>query len=203
MAWGKEYWIIGKVIGLKLCAGEGWNAFTDIRGWYFILSQSEHISPTVHLLPSLLPLSSPPPLSPSLSSHRRSLAAVSGQAFSSLRGKRPPRHHTCANWGLMRGICSLLCTYGSPAGALAGSPLSVSPDCSRRRADAPLLPRGEQLAATAATSRTGLCFEPPSWDTRSPPPGPCPVGRVSGCSRNHHFLSWNKNNQLCPGHGGV
>lgn len=61
-----------------------------------------------------------------------------------------------------------------------------------------MLPRGEQLAAITAMSRTGLCSVTPGRDTGGPPQGSCSARRVSGCTRNEHFLSQNKNNQLCP-----
>lgn len=121
------------------------------------------------------PLPSPSQLSPSviiLPLFPLSLPHVFGQAFSSLQGGGLP-HHVCANWGLMRGICFPLCADGSPAGALAGSALSVCLGCSRRTADAPWsptesswllsLPCHEPACASCHTARApGVLYHHPA-----------------------------------------
>lgn len=148
----------------------------------FPLPSPSQLSPSI-ITPSLHPVA------PSLLSLAKPSAACGGSGLP---------HHACANWGLMRGICFPFCAYGSPAGVLARSPLSVSLGCSRRRADASLLPCREQLATITAMSWTAVCFVTPTQDAWSPLPGSCFAGRVLCCNRSHQFLSENKNKQLSP-----
>lgn len=100
--------------------------------------------------------------SPSLLSLAKHSAACRGGGLS---------NHVCANWGLMRGICFPLCADGSPAGALAGSALSLCLGCSRITADAPCSPTGNSWLLSLP------CHEPAC--------APCLTARTLGVLHHH------------------
>lgn len=130
-------------------------------------------------------------------------AAASPLSFAKPLGARRASslpHHTCANWGLMRGICfplrALLRRMASQLGLWLALPFPCLSALSRRRADvhpAPLWRRAgryrchvtEQLVLSA--KRPGH-LESLTWIL-------CRESLVLHC------VSWNKNTQMCPGCG--
>lgn len=87
--------LLVKVLDWNIVLGKAEMHLPTYRVGYFILSQSEYISPIIHLFPSVFPLSSPSPLSLSFFLHCHLLTTVFGQAFSILQGKWPLLSRLC------------------------------------------------------------------------------------------------------------